>query len=275
MPAHICVTCGTQYPPAAQPPSACPICEDPRQYVNPLGQGWITPERLAETHANAFRLLEPSLFSLTTLPAFGIGQRALLILRAEGNVLWDCLSLLDPASRELIRSLGGLSAIAISHPHFYASMVDWATAFACPIHLHAADRQWAMRPDPAVRFWDGETLALGPGITLIRGGGHFAGGTMLHWAEGTGGKGALLSGDILQVLPDRRHVSFMRSYPNLWPLSAPAVRRLVAALDAFSFVSIYGAFAGREIRSAGKQALAASAGRYLAALAGDGSAENM
>ncbi|MGH7118868.1 MAG: MBL fold metallo-hydrolase [Acetobacteraceae bacterium] len=273
MPTHICVTCGTQYPPAAVPPSACPICEDPRQYVNPLGQTWMTPDRLAAMHANAFRLLEPRLFSISTEPRFGIGQRALLIRRPEGNLLWDCLSLLDPATEELVRSLGGVAAIAISHPHYYTAMVDWAATFACPIHLHSADRRWVMRPDPAIRFWDGETSPLGPDVTLIRGGGHFAGGTMLHWAQGAGGKGALLSGDILQVLPDRRHVSFMRSYPNLWPLSAPAVQRIVAALDHFAFAAIYGAFADREIRAAGKQALTASAERYLAALAGDGSAE--
>ena len=273
MPAYICTTCGTQYPPAASPPSACPICEDPRQYVNPLGQSWIPPDRLARTHANAFRLLEPSLFSITTVPSFAIGQRAFLVRGSAGNVLWDCLSLLDPATEELIDSLGGLAAIAISHPHFYTVMVDWAGAFDCPIHLHAADRRWVMRPDPAIRFWEGETLSLASDITLIRGGGHFAGGTILHWAEGAEGQGALLSGDILQVLPDRRHVSFMRSYPNLWPLSAPAVRRIIAALDGFSFASIYGAFADREILAAGKDALAASAARYLAALSGDGSAE--
>lgn len=273
MPTHICVTCGTQYPVALVPPSACPICADPRQYVNPLGQTWITPDRLAATHANAFRLLEVGLFSIHVEPHFGIGQRAFLIRSAEGNVLWDCLSLLDPATGELIQSLGGLAAIAISHPHYYTAMVDWAARFACPIHLHAADRQWVMRPDPAIRFWDGERLQICSGITLIRGGGHFAGGTMLHWADGAAGNGALMSGDIVQVLPDRRHVSFMRSYPNFWPLSQPAVRRIVAALDPFPFAAIYGAFAGREIREAGKQALAESAGRYLAALTGDGSAE--
>ncbi|HAX23411.1 MAG TPA: MBL fold metallo-hydrolase, partial [Chloroflexi bacterium] len=35
---YICVTCGTQYPEAEQPPAGCPICLDDRQYVNPNGQ---------------------------------------------------------------------------------------------------------------------------------------------------------------------------------------------------------------------------------------------
>ena len=55
-------------------------------------------------------------------------------------------------------------------------------AFDCPVYLHAADRQWVMRPDPSIVFWEGETQALGDGLTLIRCGGHFAGGTVLHWA---------------------------------------------------------------------------------------------
>lgn len=273
MPAHICTTCGAQFPSGDAPPEICPICEDPRQYVNALGQSWITPDRLQKTHANSFRLLEPGLFSITTTPAFAIGQRALLVRTPEGNVLWDCLSLLDPATEELIDSLGGLGAIAISHPHYYTAMADWAHAFDCPIHLHAADRAWVMRPDPAIRFWEGETLGLHSGLTLIRCGGHFAGGTVLHWDDGSNGEGALLSGDILQVVPDRRHVSFMRSFPNIWPLSAPAVERIVAALAGFPFEAIYGAFSGREILAAGKAALAASAERYLTSIRGDGKAE--
>ena len=273
MPSFICTTCGTQYPSSETPPPACPICEDPRQYVNPAGQSWIAPAALARSHANTFRLLAPGLFSIATAPAFAIGQRALLVRHPAGNLLWDCISLLDPATEALIRALGGLTGIAISHPHYYTAMADWAAAFACPIHLHAADRQWVMRPHPAIRSWEGASLPLASGLTLVRAGGHFAGGTVLHWAGGAGGKGALLSGDILQVLPDQKHVSFMRSFPNYWPVSAPAVRRIAASLEGFSFDAIHGAFAGRDIATNGRTALAASVNRYLEAIEGDGSAE--
>ncbi|HUC17683.1 MAG TPA: MBL fold metallo-hydrolase [Acetobacteraceae bacterium] len=273
VPAFLCTACGTQYPPSDTTPSLCPICEDPRQYVNPAGQSWTSPESLARGHANAFRLLAPRLFAITTMPSFAIGQRAILLCRPEGNFLWDCISLLDPATEALVRALGGLSGIAISHPHYYSAMVDWAISFQCPIHLHAADRSWVMRPDPAIRFWDGPSLSLASGLRLICCGGHFAGGTVLYWEEGAGGKGALLSGDILQVLPDRRHVSFMRSFPNYWPLSASAVRRILAACQEVPFDAIYGAFASREIVTGGRAALEASAARYLAAIEGDGRAE--
>src|SRR5207249_6364918 len=57
-------------------------------------------------------------------PPFAIGQRALFARSAGGNLLWDCVPLLDPAVEECFQALGGISAIAISHPHYYASMVQ-------------------------------------------------------------------------------------------------------------------------------------------------------
>ena len=140
---------------------------------------------LAAAHFNSYREYEPGLIGFGTQPTFAIGQRALLLRTAGGNVLWDCISLVDAATVTLISALGGIQAIAISHPHFYTSMVEWSRAFGgVPIHLHAADRAWIMRPDPAIRLWEGETLALRSGVTLIRCGGHFPGGTVLHWAQG-------------------------------------------------------------------------------------------
>jgi hypothetical protein len=224
MAVFFCVACGTSYPEAATPPAACPICADERQYVPRGGQAWITREALAAGHRNAWTRHEPGLMSIQTLPAFAINQRALLVATPAGNLLWDCIALLDTATEDLVRALGGLAAIAISHPHYYTAMQDWAAAFAAPVFLHAADRAWVVRPDPAIRFWEGEALEVAPGATLVRLGGHFAGGTVLHWAAGADGGGALLAGDILQVTPGAHRVSFMWSYPNMLPLPAAAVR---------------------------------------------------
>jgi glyoxylase-like metal-dependent hydrolase (beta-lactamase superfamily II) len=142
-----------------------------------------------------------------------------------------------------------------------------------PIHLHAADRQWVMRPDPVIKFWDGDTLLLNSGVTLIRCGGHFAGGTVLHWAAGGEGRGALLTGDIVQLVPDRRYVSFMRSYPNITPMSAPAVRRIGEMLEPYKFDVLYGAWFDRVVPQGGKDAIRRSVERYVAAITGDGTAE--
>jgi len=266
---YICKTCGTQFAATGEPPAHCPICEDERQYVRPGGQQWTTLEALRRDHHNMFKPLEPDLTGIATYPEFAIGQRALLVHTPHGNVLWDSISLIDEPTITLVNALGGVSAIAISHPHFYSSMVEWSHAFDAPIYLHAADRQSVMRPDSAVEFWRGETKTLSEGVTLIRAGGHFAGGTVLHWAAGAEGKGALFSGDILTVVADRRHVSFMYSYPNLIPLPARAVRQIVAAVEPYPFDRIYGGWWGKVIESDAQAAVARSAARYIAAIEGD------
>lgn len=270
MQSSICATCGTQFAASAQPPAACPICQDERQHVPPGGQQWTTMEALRRTHRNSFGRLDAGLYGIGPEPRIGIGQRALLVRTPAGNVLWDCVRLLDDATVDIVRGLGGIAAIAISHPHFYTSMVEWAHAFDAPVHLHADDREWVMRPDPAIRFWEGETHALGDGLTLVRCGGHFDGSTVLHWAAGADGRGALLTGDTIQVVQDRRWVSFMRSFPNLVPLDAARVQRIVAAVEPFDFDRIYGAWWDLHVETDAKAAVARSATRYLDAIAGRG-----
>ncbi len=266
MTAFICDTCGAQYADSKYEPDRCVICEDERQYVGWEGQRFTTLESLRERLRADIRRQEPGLAGIGTRPSFAIGQRALVIQTAGGNVLWDCISLLDDEILEYVASLGGIASIAISHPHYYTSMIEWAHAFDARIYLHAADRQWVTRPDQRIDFWQGDALGLEPGITLLRLGGHFAGGTVLHWAEGQDGRGALLSGDIVQVVQDRRWVSFMRSYPNLIPLSAADVRQIVSRLSPYRFERIYGAWYGRVVAEDAKAALQRSAERYLRAL---------
>ena len=158
MPHFICTTCGTQHAETPAPPDRCAICEDERQYIGWSGQRWTTLDRLRTDHENQIRPEEPGLTGIGTTPKLGIGQRALLVQSPGGNVLWDCISLIDEATVEAVRNLGELAAIAISHPHYYSSMVEWSRAFgSVPIYLHAADRRWVMRPDPAIEFWEGET----------------------------------------------------------------------------------------------------------------------
>jgi hypothetical protein len=163
MPAFICNTCGTQYAPGEKPPAACPICDDERQYVATAGQSWTTLPALQARSYNAWRELEPGLISIVTFPAFGIGQRAQLLRTPHGNILWDCIALIDRATVELINAMGGIKGIAISHPHYYTTMVEWSEAFGgIPVHLHAADRKWIMRDGPSLALWQGETRSFCP-----------------------------------------------------------------------------------------------------------------
>jgi hypothetical protein len=92
---------------------------------------------------------------------------------------------------------------------------------------------------------------------------------MLHWPDGAGGAGALLSGDIVQVIPDVTHVGFMYSYPNLIPLPERAVARIAGALEPYDFEVIYGAWWGRLVRRDGKAVVRRSAERYARAVRGE------
>jgi glyoxylase-like metal-dependent hydrolase (beta-lactamase superfamily II) len=272
MPSFICTTCGTQHAESEQSPPACTVCQDERQYVKKTGQQWTTLEKLRLTNRNSIKFKEPGLIGIGIEPHFAIGQRALFLRSPSGNILWDCLPLIDQAVVECFQALGGISAIAISHPHYYSSMVEWSRAFGgVPIYLHAADRQWVMRPDKAIVSWEGETWKLAEGLTLIRCGGHFEGGTVLHWAGGAEGRGALLTGDVIQVVPDRKHVSFMYSYPNYIPLSASAIEKIAKAVEPFEYDRVYGAFWEMVIEQDGKAVVKRSAEGYLRAIAKAGS----
>jgi glyoxylase-like metal-dependent hydrolase (beta-lactamase superfamily II) len=259
-----CATCGAQFTPSDAPPDGCPICDDARQYVPPSGQAWRTLDDLRSGHRNEIRR-EGAYDGVGMDPPFAIGERALLVPAGDRFVMWDCLPMVDDEVADEIERRGGLAAIAISHPHYYTGMVDWAHRFGCPVLLHADDGEWIMRPDDAIELWEGETRDLGHGLTLIRCGGHFAGGTVLHDAGGR----ALLSGDIVQVIPDREWVGFMYSYPNLIPLPEESVRAIVRALEPYEFDTIYGAWWGRLIGGDGKAIVARSAERYADALRGE------
>lgn len=264
----ICVTCGVQFAASDEPPRQCKICEDERQYVGPAGQRWTTRLELAAKHRNVFVEEEPGLWSIHAEPGFGIGQRAYLIQTPDGNLLWDSVTLVDEESVRRVRELGGIQAIAVSHPHYYSAMVDWSEAFGgAPVWIHEDDREWIMRPAAAIRFWAGEQHVLWGGLRLVRSGGHFAGYQVAHWPDGAGGLGALLAGDQPQVCLDQRWVTFMYSYPNWIPFNAGQVRRITQSLAGLAYDRLYGAF-GRNLLRGAKEIVSRSEERYLRAIAG-------
>ena len=262
----ICVTCGTQFAQSQEPPQRCPICLDQRQYVGYDGQKWTSQNKLHDGDVqNTIKELEPGLLGISSTPSFAIGQRAILVQTELGNILWDCISLLDDETIQAVERLGGIDVIAISHPHFYTSMVDWANAFDAPIYLHEADRQWVMRPEKHITFWSGETQPLLEDVTLIRLGGHFAGSTVLHWASGSG---RLLTGDTIQVVADHNWVSFMYSYPNTIPLPASKVASMRDTIAQYNFERLYGGWFPSVVAQDAKNAVMRSADRYIKALDG-------
>jgi glyoxylase-like metal-dependent hydrolase (beta-lactamase superfamily II) len=262
----MCMQCGVQFAESDAPPPSCPICSDPRQYLRLAGQAWTTMEELGRDHKVVLRD-EDGVLSIGVEPAFGIGQRALLAETPDGNVLWDCVPLVTDEAVGTLKARGEVKAIAISHPHFHSVIVEWSKALGgIPIYIHADNREWVMRPDPAIVFWEGETRAILPDLTLVHCGGHFEGSAVCHWKR-RNRPGVLLAGDTVQVVMDRKHVSFMYSYPNLWPLNTRAVRRIARALEPFGYEQVYGAFWQMRILEDGKGAVARSVERYLKAIA--------
>jgi len=241
----LCVACGTQFPPAATAPKHCPICEDDRQYIPASGQQWTTLADLRKTHVNRFDDVEPGVTRIVTEPKFGIGQQAYLIETPNGNILWDLVALVDDATVAEIKRRGGVAAIAISHAHYYTTMVEWSRLLGdVPILLHEANRPWVMYPDPAIQYWTGDSILPLPGVRVIRTGGHFPGAMVLHWENGAqgDGKGVLFSGDIATVVADPHWVTFMYSYPNQIPLDLATIARMASQLARYRFDRVHDAF---------------------------------
>ncbi|CAF0855914.1 unnamed protein product [Adineta steineri] len=275
MSCHICVSCGVQYPLASSPPSYCLICEDERHYVDKNGQKWTTREEILGKYENKIQCEEDGLYSIRTEPQFGIGQRAFLVQTSHGNILWDCISYLDQKTIDFINGLGGLTAIAISHPHFFTTMIDWSHAFGdVPIYLHQDMKNWIVRPDQCIHFWDGETKDLFDGkLKLIHTGGHFDGSQALYWPDGASQRGVLLSGDEPQVCMDPEQVTFMHSFLNYIPLNENKIRRIMKNLQLVNYDRLYDAFIiyGTDgvILEKAQQIVQRSGERYLKAITKD------
>lgn len=264
--AWVCETCGVQAQASATPPADCPICLDERQYVGWAGQRWLRPDILRRQQEIVFTV-EDGVQTLALRPGVAINQRAFLIPHPGGHVMWECLAAVTETAVARIQAMGGVTDIAISHPHFYAAMVDWCEALGgVPIHLHARDRVWVQRPSPRVRFWAGETLDLAPAVQLVRLGGHFDGSSGLWWKTGPRPGGSLFPGDAVQVAMDRRFATFMYSYPNGIPLAPAALNDLAVRLDGLTFEDVFGFSTGRQIVGDGKARIEASLTRYRAAV---------
>lgn len=264
VPFHLCATCGVEQDPNSSLAGECVICADERQYLPPGGQQWTTVEEMAATgHHVVVHEVEPNLHGLSVEPKAGIGQQSLLICSPSGSLLWDPIGFLDSAAVETVTAHGPVLAVAASHPHMFGVQTQWSQALGnVPILVAEADRSWLSRADGRVEFWSG-TREVVPGLTLHQIGGHFPGSAVAHWGAGAEGRGVLLTGDGVFPNPDRRTVSFLRSYPNRLPLSAAVVRRIAEQLSHLDFDRIIGNF-DNAIDTDGRAVLEYSANRHCA-----------
>lgn len=266
MPAFVCTYCGQHYPLTDAPPVACALCDDDRIAAPAALRTWVTTTGMRQTHFNTFRRLEPGLMGIGTAPHFGFGHRGLLLRTTQGNVLWDCPSFVDDATVTIVTALGGVAAITASGPVGHGAMVEWSHAFdSAPIYVHAADRKFVTRPDSSVQFWEESALELLPGLTMIRCGGQFDGGSVLHWTQGGGGAGVLMVGDTLHITPNRG-IGFMRSHMNAMPLDADSVMRIGELMAALPFEVMYGSTWEQVIAAGAKGTIARSVRAYIDAV---------
>jgi len=221
-------------------------------------------------HENLIQKLGLDLFSIRTIPRFAAGQRALLLRTDHGNILWGCLTLIDDSTVKTIHALGGLTAIALSHPRHFSSVIEWSDAFGgVPVHIHATDRRWLMRSDPVVEYWDGDTRRLAGGdVTLVHVGNYGDGGTLLHWPAGSNGGGALLTGDVVQVVDQQKHVGLLSNSRDLVPRSIEGVQKLVSEIDRFTFEALYDGWSDDAITDGARGIVLESAHCYIAAVRG-------
>ena len=120
-----------------------------------------------------------------------------------------------------------------------------------------------------MKLWDGDTFKLWDGVTLVRCGGHFPGGTVLHWAGGAAQAAAWSAPAISSPSPPTAsgcpscaaiRISF-RCRRARSSISAQA-------LKPFSFDAIYGHYFDRVIATDAKPVLEKSVARYVAAVKG-------
>ena len=258
----ICETCGTQYGEEQQLSAGCPICNDDRQYIGDNGQHWTTMDQLQKDHSVKITQINNRLYSLKAEPAFALGQRAFLVLSPNGNVLWDCIPFLDEATIRFINSLGGLKAIAFSHPHYYSTMNDWAAAFDCPIYIHQNDKDFVFYSTDAICLWDGDVHPLWNDISIVHIGGHFPGSCLLQIDSLTTG-GTILTGDTLYLAKSKRHIAMMYSYPNAILLSKKAFAAAYKKCSGLQFDSLHGAFEGQSLEGNAYSIFTASMKRYI------------
>lgn len=265
----ICATCAGETADLPSPPQSCAVCEDERQWVPADGQRWTTVEELREAGTRiTVTEVEPDVWGLRAEPGVGIGQQTMVVRTAEGVLLFDCIGYIDDATVELVRGLGPTLAVAASHPHMYGVQTEWARALGgVPVLLAERDREWVRRADPLVELYD-ERREVARGLTLHRVGGHFRGQAVVEWATGNEGRGVLFAGDAIFPNPDRRSVSFMRSYPNRIPLSGNVVQRVAAQVEGLHFDRLYNNF-GDVVPSDAKRVVRFSADRHAAWTRGD------
>lgn len=266
----ICDGCGVEHAdsPLRPAPDSCVLTSavvsmEERGDLPPHGQ-WTTLDELAAL-AHSTEHIDHGLgvHSLRRTPRFAIGHRSFLVQTGAGNLLWDSPAYLDDEILGMIRELGGVAAIAASHPHMFGAQVSWSREFGgVPVYVNADDQEWLPYRDPVIALWRDQLEPL-PDVRLLQVGGHMRGSSVALTPDGT-----LLSGDSITGGLAKNWVSFQRSFPKHIPLSPGVVRRIVDRLEPYDFDRLY-TLGGDEIDRDAKQIVRTAAETHIRWVSGE------
>ncbi|MGF1502763.1 MAG: MBL fold metallo-hydrolase [Paracoccaceae bacterium] len=176
---YACANCGHwQIWFADREPLGCPICMDTRNALPEDGWDFKTEAFAETTFTTSWRQVDDDLWAFTARPKFGLGATGWLTTRDDGNVMFESCPWYSADALEQIRSLGGIRALAASHPHGYGALWQLQRVFAPILTIHRADIPYSK----AFRVtWPADDVhEIAPGLTLHHVGGHYEGHSVLH-----------------------------------------------------------------------------------------------
>ena len=232
---YLCTNCGFWQRHFTVPPT-CPVCTDFRHTPPEDGFRFLTPENvLQETGTTVWISEDPCVVTFENTPRIGIGPNGYLIQHPEGNVFFDGTAYYDPEALNFIEALGGIKWLTASHPHAYGALWQLQERFAPTVAIQVEDISWTGAFSTAWPF--DERLELAPGLTLIHTGGHFAGHTILHWAD----RRLLFVGDMVKF-HGTSEISTHKGFNRKIPMSHAEVRRYAEAIQDLEFDTVFTSF---------------------------------
>lgn len=238
---YLCTNCGFWQKRFA-PPATCPVCTDFRH--TPAGSGFEfwSVEEAEQAVQTAWVGEDAEIVTFSTRPPVGIGTNGYLIRRAEGNIFFDGAPFYSEDALMLIESLGGIRWLSASHPHAYGALWQLQERFGPQVAIAVPDLPWTNAFRATWPFDD--ALGLGPGATLLRTGGHFAGHAALWIADCR----TLFAGDMVKLHWDNglevppTGISTHKGFNRRIPLSPAEIRHYRDIVSALDFDTLYTTF---------------------------------